>query len=96
MEKEIIVKWKIKASATQEVLALLPELAEKSKNEPGNTAYHIYQSESDPNELILHERYVDAEAAEAHRNSAHYQDIVVGKVVPQLEVREVIIVKKIV
>jgi quinol monooxygenase YgiN len=96
MEREIIVKWKIKASATQEVLALLPELAEKTKREPGNIGYNIYQSESDPNELILHERYVDAEAAEAHRNSAHYQEIVAGKVLPQLEVREVIIVKKIV
>ncbi|ACU62232.1 putative quinol monooxygenase [Chitinophaga pinensis] len=95
MEREIIVKWKIKASATQEILALLPALAEQSKHEPGNLGYHIYQSESDPNELILHERYVDADAAEAHRNSAHYQEIVVGKVVPHLEVREVIIVKKL-
>ena len=96
MEREIIVKWKIKASATQDILALLPALAEQSKNEPGNTAYNIYQSESDPNELILHERYVDAAAAEAHKNSAHYQEIVVGKVVPHLEVREVIIVNKII
>ena len=96
MEKEVIVKWKIQETETAGILKLLPTLAEKTKKEPGNIHYAIYQSENDPNELILHERYVDAEAQEAHRNSEHYQSIVVGKIVPHLEVREVYVVKQLI
>jgi quinol monooxygenase YgiN len=94
MERELIVKWKIRKSETARILTLLPELAEKTKSEKGNLAYLIYQSESNPNELILHERYTDQDAVELHKNSEHYQKIVVNEIIPHLEVREVVIVKK--
>jgi quinol monooxygenase YgiN len=90
MEKIVIVRWRIKASETARVLAMLPELAEKSRNEDGNLSYAIYRSEADPNELVLHERYVDAAAAESHRQSEHYQRIVVDGIIPHLDAREVI------
>lgn len=95
MEKELIVKWRIKESETNRILKLLPELAAKSQSEEGNLSYAIYQSESNPNDLILHERYADAEAAEAHKSSEHYQTIVAGEILPHLEVREVTVVKKL-
>jgi len=93
MERELIVKWRIKETETASVLKLLPELVEKTKKEKGNLAYAIYQSEKDPNEIILHERYVNEEALDAHKNAAHYQTIVAGKIIPHLEVREVLFVK---
>jgi quinol monooxygenase YgiN len=96
MEKELIVKWKIKASHTEAIIKLLPELAEETKKEKGNLLYTVYQSKSDPNELILHERYTDEEALEAHKNSPHYQSVVIGQVIPHLEVREVTFVNKLV
>ncbi|MTH17731.1 putative quinol monooxygenase [Flavobacterium sp. LC2016-01] len=96
MEKEVIVKWKIKESETAEILKLLPELAEKTKKEEGNIYYAIYQSEDNPNELILHERYVDQQAQEIHRNSKHYQSIVVDQIAPYLEERTVYVVKKLI
>jgi quinol monooxygenase YgiN len=37
----------------------LPDLAEQTSAESGNISYTIYQSETDPRELILHEHYVD-------------------------------------
>lgn len=92
----VIVKWKIAESETSRILALLPELAEKTRAEPGNVSYAIYQSERSPQELILHEEYVDAAAAEAHRRSEHYERIVVDEIIPHLEVREVAVVKKLV
>jgi quinol monooxygenase YgiN len=95
VEKELIVKWKIKHTETSRILKLLPELAEKTKKETGNILYAIYQSENDPNELILHERYADEHAAEAHRNSEHYQQIAVGEIIPNLEIREVTVVKRL-
>jgi len=95
MKREVIVKWKIKASETARVLELLPELAAKSRSEAGNISYAVYQSETNPNELILHECYADAAAAEAHRNSEHYQKIVAAEVLPHLEVREVTFVRQL-
>ena len=96
MEKEIIAKWKIKESETNRILKLLPELAETTKKEKGNLFYTIYQSETDPNELILHERYADADAAETHKKSDHYQNLVVKEIIPHLDGREVTFVRKLI
>jgi quinol monooxygenase YgiN len=95
MEKIVIVKWVIKESETARILALLPELAEKTRQEPGNDLYNIYQSQTNQNELILHEQYKDESAAEAHRQSEHYKRIVANLIAPYLEVREVCLVSKL-
>lgn len=89
MERTVIVKWKIKPAEVERVLALLPELAEKTRAEQGNRHYAIYQSESDPSELFLVEQYADAAAADLHRQSEHYQRIVAAGIVPHLDVRQV-------
>ena len=96
MEKELIVKWTIRESETSRILGLLPQLAEGTKNEKGNLSYDIYQSEENHNVLFLHERYADQEAVEIHKNSAHYQEIVVAQIIPHLETREVQLVNKLV
>ncbi|NUY81486.1 antibiotic biosynthesis monooxygenase [Flavobacterium sp. MAH-1] len=95
MEKELIVKWKIKQTEVSNVLKLLPELAQKSKSEKGNLTYEIFQSETEPTEFVLHERYANEEALEFHKNSDHYQNIVVKQIIPLLEVRELMFVKKL-
>jgi autoinducer 2-degrading protein len=95
MEKELIVKWKIRETETPGVLDLLQELVDKTRNEPGNISYHIYQSADNVNEIILHERYVDSDAVELHKSSDHYQQIVLGQIIPHLEIRELTIVKKL-
>lgn len=95
MEKELIVKWKIRESESQRILGLLPRLVEATRNEKGNLAYNIYQSADDANVLILHERYADAEAVELHKASAHYQETVAGQIIPHLDEREVTSVIKL-
>lgn len=95
MEKELIVKWKIKETEVSNVLKLLPELARKSKSEKGNLIYEIFQSESEPTEFVLHECYANEDALEFHKNSDHYQSIVVEQVIPLLEVRELTFVKRV-
>lgn len=96
MEKIVFVKWRLKASEVSRIAELLPKLAESTRHEQGNISYQIYQSESNPCELILHEHYVDAAAAESHKQSEHYQRIVVNEILPQLKTREVISVTKLV
>lgn len=95
MEKELMVKWKIRETETQRILGLLPGLVEATRNEDGNIFYNIYQSVDDANVLILHERYANAEAVEVHKASAHYQETVAEQIIPYLEVREVSGVQKL-
>ncbi|RZJ70598.1 putative quinol monooxygenase [Flavobacterium sp.] len=95
METEVLVKWKTKPDETQKVLELLEVAAQKSKLEPGNLLYESFQSEDDSTVIFLHERYADKTALEAHKNSQHYLEIVAGKILPLLEIREVIPVKKL-
>jgi len=95
MEKELIVKWTIRESETTRILGLLPKLVADTKNEKGNLSYNIYQAADNVNILILHERYADQEALEAHKNSRHYQETVVGQIIPFLEGREVQLLHKL-
>ena len=95
MEKELFVKWTVKGDKLTEVLELLQQAAEKSRAEAGNILYDVFQLEANPNEILLHERYADEAALEAHKNSEHYQTVVAGKILPHLESREVTLVKKI-
>jgi len=95
MEKDIIVKWTIRESETQRILALLPQLVEQTTNEKGNLSYSIYQSAENKNVLVLHERYSGQEAMDFHKNSAHYVKIVVEQIIPFLEGREVQVLNKL-
>lgn len=85
----VFAKWQVTAGEIDTVLACLPELAEKSKAEAGNLYYKAYQDNADPNIVVLNEAYVNEEALNAHRNSPHYQNIVVAKIIPLLKGREV-------
>lgn len=85
----VIAKWKVKAGELNTVLELLPEVVKATLAEEGNLFYNIQQDQADPDLLLLTEGYKDTTAAAEHRNSAHFQSIVVGKIVPLLETREV-------
>ena len=93
MEKEIQVfaKWKVKAGALEEVLGLLEEVREKTRTEKGNLYYNINQSTTDKNTLVLHEAYKSEAAIQVHRNTVHYKELVLGKIIPLLKDREVIL-----
>ena len=84
-------KWQVKQGHLETVLSLLNEAVAKSTNEDGNLKYEVYQGNDESNTLILFEKYKDQEALDFHRASAHFQEIVVGQIVPLLENREVIL-----
>lgn len=85
----VIAKWKVKRGELATVLSLLPDVVKASLAEKGNLFYQIHQDKADPDILLLYEGYKDEAAAADHRNSVHFQTIVVGKIVPLLEAREI-------
>jgi quinol monooxygenase YgiN len=56
---------------------------------PRNCGYEAYRGVDDPTELVLIERYLDDAALAAHLDSAHYQEVVVGRIRPVLTERRV-------
>lgn len=45
---------------------------ECSRKEPGNIRFDLLQDNNDPTKFVLFEVYVDADAAAAHKQTAHY------------------------
>lgn len=84
-------KWRVQEGQIETVLSLLAELKAKSTSEDGNLQYEIHQSNSDANTLVLFEEYKDESALAAHRNSEHYQTLLVEKILPLLEEREIVV-----
>ena len=91
----VFAKWQVKDGQLENVLNLFGEVAKQSVLEKGNILYKIHQSNSDANTLILLEGYVDDAAVEAHRNAVYFKEIVIGKIVPNLESREVILASEL-
>ncbi|QMW04391.1 putative quinol monooxygenase [Spirosoma foliorum] len=92
----IVAKWQVKEGQLEAVKALLPELVKQTTTEKGNLFYKIHQRVADQHTLILFEGYADEAAMNEHRNSAHFQELVVQQIVPLLEKREVDIASELV
>ena len=83
----VLARWRVRDGQMDAVSRLLPELVAATRREPGNRRYDVYQRGAD--ELILVESYADRAAFDAHRQSSHFQRLVVAGIVPHLTEREV-------
>lgn len=84
-------KWQVKEGNLETILPLLAEVAKKSRAEKGNLLYKVHQSNTDVNTILLYEGYKDEAAVEEHRRSDYFQAIVIERIVPLLEKREVVL-----
>ena len=89
----VFATWKIKEGQIENVLHLLKAVHDESIKEEGNLFYKVHQSNSDVNTIVLYEGYSNEIAVAEHRNSVHFQDLVLGKIVPLLDNREIILAK---
>jgi quinol monooxygenase YgiN len=88
-ELQVIARYTISTGKQDEVLALLPQVAEASRAEPGNVSFVVYRELGDDRAIVLLERYASREALAAHRETAHFNELVLGKIVPLLDSRVV-------
>ncbi|MFC9985376.1 putative quinol monooxygenase [Microbacterium keratanolyticum] len=85
----VIATYTATSDTADEVAMLLPQLAEASRAEEGNISYTVARDLEDPRRFTITERYVDAAAFQAHRDSEHFQRIGVGTIIPLLHDRVV-------
>lgn len=89
----VFAKWRVQEGQLANVLSLLADVTKESVKEEGNLLYQAHQSTTDANIILLYEGYANEAAVETHRNSDHFQKLVVGKIVPLLADREVVLTK---
>jgi quinol monooxygenase YgiN len=72
------VRLKFAPEDRTEIADILRLLAVASRQEPGCVSYIPHRLEGDPDTVFIYEQYQDAEAMEAHRQSAHFKKYAVG------------------
>jgi quinol monooxygenase YgiN len=88
-ELQVIARYTLTPGREEEVLALLPQLAEASRAEPGNVSFVAYRAFDDTHDVVLLERYASRDAFAAHRESPHFKSLVLAQIAPLLESRVV-------
>lgn len=86
---QVIARYYPLAGETETVLALLAELTAASRTEPANISYEFFRGVENPDEIVIIESYTDAAGFAAHRDTEHFQQIGVGRIIPLLENRVV-------
>jgi quinol monooxygenase YgiN len=74
----LVVRLNAQEDKEDEVAALLRELAEASRQEPGCELYIPTQDPENARSFLLYEQYVDKTALDAHAASDHFQRLAVG------------------
>ncbi|MFF8908491.1 putative quinol monooxygenase [Streptomyces olivaceoviridis] len=58
-------------------------------SEPANLAYEVHAEVDRPGSFVLYERYTDRAGFEAHRETDHFAELILGTVLPLLTERTV-------
>lgn len=85
----VVARWTASPESIDRVLALAAELVPQSRAEPGCLGYEVFGVVDEPTALVLIETYRDRDAQAAHRDSPHFQEIVLRRIVPLLVDRRV-------
>ncbi len=84
-----LARYRVCETNAPAVLELLEDAAAKTRAEEGNTYFLSYREHDDPNTLVLLEGWESHDALEQHRQTAHFQETVLGSIAPLLEYRTV-------
>jgi quinol monooxygenase YgiN len=89
----VLARWETTEAFLGEVLAQVAALRPQSLAEPGCLGYEAFQGVDEPATVLLVERYRDGAALDAHRNSVHYREVVVERILPLLTDRRVVFLR---
>ena len=91
----VIARWVANDGRGEELETLLGQVAEASRAEKGCLKYQPLRHSENENAFAIYEQYVDEAAFEDHRNSSHFQETVVAKILPLLNERYVDVYRNI-
>jgi quinol monooxygenase YgiN len=88
MTHVVVAYWRPRDGQVEKIEAILRELAQKVRQEPGNLLFVVNRSHDDPKEFLLYEQYKSEQAFLDHQQTAHFKKLVLERAVPILERRE--------
>ncbi|NNN14927.1 MAG: antibiotic biosynthesis monooxygenase [Acidimicrobiaceae bacterium] len=91
----VIARWVADEGRGEELETLLSQVAVASRAEKGCVSYQPLRHIENGNAFAIYEQYVDEAAFEDHRNSSHFQETVIAKVLPLLNERYVDVYRNI-
>jgi quinol monooxygenase YgiN len=80
----VSAKWRAKPGKQGRLEAVIRELTEPSRSEPGNLLYQAHRAPEDPQLFYLYEQYADEAGYQAHMNSEHFTRLVKQEAIPEL------------
>ncbi|HTV09376.1 MAG TPA: putative quinol monooxygenase [Candidatus Aquilonibacter sp.] len=83
------VRMTFRPDDREEIAAILRELTDASRQEPGCVSYIAHRVQSDPDTIVIYEQYRDQAALDAHRASPHFALYAVGGLYQRMLVRSV-------
>ena len=87
----LAVTYRIQEGHEEETAALLRQMVEPTRAEPGNLLYLVHRSPTEPGRFFFYEQYTDQAALDAHRASAHFQQFMVNGVFNFVASREPVV-----
>lgn len=72
----LAVTWVAHEGQEQAMIQAFERLGAASRQEPGCRMYVVHRHREDHRTLVVYEQYDDDAALQAHRDSAHFQEIV--------------------
>jgi len=84
----VAVKWVARQGEEDRIAQILGVVAHLTRAEPGCLMYVVHRSLDDPRTFFLYEQYDDEAAFQAHRETDHFKQHVLGEALPLLEARE--------
>jgi len=84
----LAVTWEAKPGEEDAVAALLGQMAQAVRAEPGTLLFWPHRSASDARLFFLYELFADEAAFKAHQETAHFKRLIVEQALPKLARRE--------
>jgi quinol monooxygenase YgiN len=80
----VAAQWRAKEGSEERLEALIGQMVEPSRAEPGCLFYQPHRSHDDPRLFFLYEQYADEAGYQAHMDSEHFTRLVKEEAIPHL------------
>ncbi|GAA0669606.1 hypothetical protein GCM10009535_56810 [Streptomyces thermocarboxydovorans] len=84
----VLARYQCRPGEGDAVADALREVIPLARGEEGCALFLVSRGQTDPDEFVLVEHFVDEAALQAHRETPHFRQIIEGRVLPLLEKRE--------
>ena len=84
----VAATYTVKPGEEERIEQILRSMVPLASAEEGCLFFEAHRSPDDPRVFFLYEQYADRAAYQAHMETNHFKELILGEAVPRLERRE--------